>query len=165
MTYNLILTLCIMLNCYIDNTTFYPTSTNWASQTNHTGYPSSLTDPSSSTRLQQTEYYGTQTIRIRANMFKNTATFNINTYLPTINNTSSFGDMWEGFGNSSTFCRPQKAPANGDTPPGGNKDPNEKPAPIGDNPMEICLIIFIGYLIKNAKRVLKLKDYQQDARY
>ena len=165
MTYNLILTLCIMLNCYIDNTTFYPTSTNWASQTNHTGYPSSLTDPSSSTRLQQTEYYGTQTMRIRANMFKNTATFNINTYLPTINNTASFGDMWEGFGNASTFCRPQKAPANGDTPPGGHGEPNQRPAPVGDLPMEMYLIIFIGYLIKNAKRVLKSKDYLQDARY
>ena len=165
MTYNLILTLCIMLNCYIDNTTFYQTSTNWASQTNYTGYPSSPTYPSSSTRLQQTEYYGTQTMRIRANMFKNTATFNINTHLPTINNTSSFGDMWEGFGNSSTSCRPQKAPANGDTPPGGHGEPNHRPAPIGDIPMEMYLIIFIGYLIKNAKRVLKSKDYQQDARY
>ena len=165
MTYNLILTLCIMLNCYIDNTTFYPTSTNWASQTNHTGYPSSLTDPSSSTRLQQTEYYGTQTMRIRANMFKNTATFNINTHQPTINSTASFGDMWEGFGNASTICRPQKAPADGDTPPGGHGEPNHRPAPIGDIPMEMYLIIFIGYLIKNAKRVLKSKDYLQDARY
>ena len=78
MTYNLILTLCIMLNCYIDNTTFYQTSTNWASQTNYTGYPSSPTYPSSSTRLQQTEYYGTQAMRIRANMFKNTAGLNVN---------------------------------------------------------------------------------------
>ena len=104
-------------------------------------------------------------MRIRANMFKNTATFNINTYLPTINNTASFGDMWEGFGNASTFCRPQKAPANGDTPPGGHGEPNHRPAPVGDLPMEMYLIIFIGYLIKNAKRVLKSKDYQQDARY
>jgi hypothetical protein len=96
-------------------------------------------------------------MRIRANMFKHTATFNINTHQPTINNTASFGDMWEGFGNSSTSCRPQKAPANGDTPPGGHGEPNEKPAPIGDNPMEMCLIIFIGYLIKKREACSKVE--------